>query len=191
MPALVKIISQDLGPKRLQLVKEIIPSAARVALLWTPDNVSSSVLLEQMREAAPGLGLAFTAVEARSVDAFAGAFAILARERPDAVMLTSDPIHHSQLPRIIDFLSQNRLPGMFQTREDAEADGLMSYGAVYPELMRQGAFFVQKILQGIKPADIPVQTPQRFELVINLKTAKAIGVTISEQVVLRADAVIE
>ena len=80
---------------------------------------------------------------------------------------------------------------MFQTREDAEAGGLMSYGAVYPELFRQGAFFVQKILQGTKPADIPVQTPQRFELVINLKTAKAIGVTISEQVVLRADAVIE
>jgi putative ABC transport system substrate-binding protein len=144
-----------------------------------------------MREAAPGLGLAFTAVEARSVDAFAGSFAILARERPDAVMLTSDPIHHGQLPRIIDFLAQNRLPGMFQTREDAEAGGLMSYGAVYPELMRQGAFFVQKILQGTKPADIPVQTPQRFELVINLKTAKAIGLTIAEQVVLRADAVIE
>jgi putative ABC transport system substrate-binding protein len=185
------IISQDLGPKRLQLVKEIIPSAARVALLWNPDNVSSSVLLEQMRDAAPGLGLAFTAVEARSADAFAGAFAILARERPDAAMLTSDPIHHSQMPRIIDFLAQNRLPGMFQTREDAEAGGLMSYGAVYPELMRQGAFFVQKILQGTKPADIPVQTPQRFELVVNLKTAKAIGVTISEQVVLRADAVIE
>ena len=185
------IISSDLGPKRLQLVKEIIPSAVRVALLWNPDNVSSGVILEQMRDAAPSLGIAFTAVEARSKDAFAAAFAILARDRPDAVMLTSDPIHHSQMPRIIDFLAQNRLPGMFQTREDAEAGGLMSYGAVYPELMRQGAFFVQKILQGTKPGDIPVQTPQRFELVINLKTAKAIGVTISEQVVLRADAVIE
>ena len=80
---------------------------------------------------------------------------------------------------------------MFQTREDAEAGGLMSYGASFPELFRQGAFFVQKILQGTKPADMPVQTPQRFELVVNLKTAKAIGVTISEQFVLRADAVIE
>jgi putative ABC transport system substrate-binding protein len=185
------IISRDLGPKRLQLVKEIIPSAVRVALLWNPDNVSSAVILEQMRDAAPGLGLAFTAVEASTADALAGAFAILARERPDAVMLTSDPIHISQMPRIIDFLTQNKLPGMFQTRQDAAAGGLMSYGAVYPELMRQGAFFVQKILQGTKPADIPVQTPQRFELVINLKTAKAIGVTISDHVLLRADAVIE
>jgi putative ABC transport system substrate-binding protein len=185
------ILSPDLGPKRLQLVKEIIPSAARVALLWNPDNVSNVVILEQMRDAAPGVGLTFTAVEARTADALAGAFAILARERPDAVMLTSDPVHNSQMQRIIDFLSQNRLPGMFQTREDAAAGGLMSYGAVYPELIRQGAFFVHKILQGTKPADIPVQTPQRFELVINLKTAKGIGVTISEQVVLRADAVIE
>lgn len=185
------IISRDLGPKRLELVKEIIPSASHVALLWNPDNISSGVLLEQMRDAAPSLGLAFTAVEARTVDGFANAFAILAREHPDAVMLTSDPLHHNQMQRIIDFLSQNRLPGMFQTRDDAAAGGLMSYGAVYPELMRQGAFFVQKILQGTKPAEIPVQTPQRFELVINLKTAKAIGITISDQVLLRADAVIE
>jgi putative ABC transport system substrate-binding protein len=185
------ILSQDLGPKRLQLVKEIIPSAARVALLWNPDNISSGVILEQMQKAAPDLGLAFTAVEARTAGDFAGAFAILARERPDAVMLTSDPLHHSQMQRIIDFLSQNRMPGMFQTRDDAAAGGLMSYGAVYPELVRQGAFFIHKILQGTKPADIPVQTPQRFELVINLKTAKAMGVTISDEILLRADAVIE
>jgi len=185
------IISPDLGPKRLQLVKEIIPSAARVALLWNPDNVSNVVILDQMRTAAPDVGLAFTAVEARSTNDFEGAFAVLARERPDAVLLTSDPLHHSQIQRIVDFLSQNRLPGMFQTKQDAIAGGLMSYGAMYPDLFRQGAFFVHKILQGTKPADIPVQIPQRFELVINLKTAKAIGVTVSEQVLLRADEVIE
>jgi putative ABC transport system substrate-binding protein len=185
------ILARDLGPKRLQLVKEIIPSARRVALLWNPENVSNGVILEQMRDAAPELGLAFTAVEARNTDAMAGAFALLVRERPDAVLLTSDPLHHIHMQRIVDFLSHNRLPGMFQAREDAEAGGLMSYGAVYPELVRQGAFFVQKILQGTKPADIPVQIPQRFELVINLKTARAIGVTIPDQVLSRADAVIE
>ena len=137
------------------------------------------------------MGLAFTAVEARTANDFDGAFAILARERPDAVLLTSDPVHQSHIQRIIDFLSQNRLPGMFQTRDNAAAGGLMSYGASFPDMFRQGAFFVQKILQGTKPADLPVQTPQRFELVINLKTAKAIGVTISEAVLLRADEVIE
>ena len=178
------ILSPELSPKRLQLVKEIIPLAARVALLWNPDNVSNVVILEQMRAAAPALGLAFTAVEVRSADDLEGAFATLARERPDAVLLTSDPLHHSHIQRIVDFLSQNRLPGMFQTRDDAAAGGLMSYGAIYPDLFRQGALFVHKILQGTKPADIPVQTPQRFELVINLKTAKALGVTISDQVLL-------
>ncbi len=140
------IISRDLGPKRLQLVKEIIPSAARVALLWNPDNVSSSVLLEQMREAAPGLGLAFTAVEARSVDAFAGAFAILARERPDAVMLTTTP---SITANCRGSSTSYRRTGCRKCSRPGgrRGRGLMSYGAVYPELMRQGAFFVQKILQ--------------------------------------------
>ena len=133
-------MSPDLGPKRLQLVKEIMPSASRVALLWNPDNISNSVILEQMRDAAPALGLAFTAVEARSAGDFDGAFAILARERPDAVLLTSDPMHHSQHPRIIDFLLQNRLPGMFQTRDDAVAGGLMSYGAIFPEMFAPGRF---------------------------------------------------
>jgi putative ABC transport system substrate-binding protein len=185
------ILSPDLSPKRLQLIKEIIPSAVSIALLWNPDNVSNNVILEQTRAAAPGLGLSFTAVEARNASDFAGAFAILARERPDAVLLTSDPLHQSHIRSIVDFLIQNRLPGMFQTRDDAAAGGLVSYGASFRDMFWQGAFFAQKILRGIKPADLPVQTPQRFELVINLKTAKAIGLTISESVLLRADAVIE
>jgi putative ABC transport system substrate-binding protein len=185
------ILSPDLSPKRLQLVKEILPSAKRVALLWNPDNVSNAVILEQMRAAAPAVGLTFTAVEARSASGLNDALSILARERPDAVLLTSDPLHHTYVQRTIDVLNQNRLPGMFQTRDDAAAGGLMSYGAIFAEMFWQGAFFVQKILQGAKPADLPVQTPQRFELVINLKTAKAIGVTISEAVLLRADQVVE
>ena len=185
------ILSPDLGPKRLQLVLEIIPAAKRIALLWNPDNVSNAVILEQLRAAAAGLGLAFTAVEARSAGDFSAAFATLARERPDAVLFTSDPIHQSNIQKTIAFLIQQGLPGMFQTKDAAVAGGLMSYGANFPAMFRQAAFFTQKILSGIKPADLPVQTPQRFELVINLKTAKAIGVTISESVLLRADEVIE
>jgi putative ABC transport system substrate-binding protein len=185
------ILSPDLGPKRLQLVKEILPSAARVALLWNPDNVSNSMILDQLRAAAPALGLAFTAVEARNPGDFNGAFATLARERPDAVLFTSDPIHQSNIQKIISMLLELRLPGIFQTKDAAAAGGLMSYGANFPAMFRQGAFFAQKILQGARPADLPVQTPQRFELVINLKTAKAIGLAISEAVLLRADEVIE
>jgi putative ABC transport system substrate-binding protein len=185
------ILSPDLGPKRLQLVKEIIPSAKRVALLWNPDNVSNTMILEQLRDAAPGLGLEFSAVEARNAADFTGAFATLARERLDAVLFTSDPVHQSNIQKIISFLFQQGLPGMFQTRDNAVAGGLTSYGANFTAMFRQGAFFAEKILNGIKPADLPVQTPQNYELVINLKTAKTIGVTISEGVLLRADEVIE
>ena len=185
------ILSPDLAPKRLQLIKEIIPTAKRIALLWNPDNVSNAVILEQLRAAALAQGFSLTAVEARSAGDFESAFATLARERPDAVLLTSDPVHNSQIQRTVGFLIQNRLPGMFQTRDDAAAGGLVSYGANFRDMFWQGAFFAQKILRGTKPADLPVQTPQRFELVINLKTAKAIGLTVSESVLLRADAVIE
>jgi putative ABC transport system substrate-binding protein len=185
------IISPDLAPKRMQLIKEIIPSASRVALLWNPDNVSSVTNLGQLRASAPGLGLAFTAVEARAPGEFESAIATLARERTDVVLVTNDPLHQSHIQRIISLLFQHGLPAMFQNRENVAAGGLMSYGASLPALFRQGAFFVHKILQGTKPADLPVQTPQQLELAINLKTAKAIGVTISEAVLLRADRVIE
>jgi putative tryptophan/tyrosine transport system substrate-binding protein len=185
------ILSPELAPKRLQLIKEIIPSASRTALLWNPDNVSSGVNLEQLRTAAPGLGLMFTAVEARTANDLDGAFAILARERPDVVLVTNDPIHQSRIQKIIAFLFQQGLPAMFQSRESVAAGGLMSYGPSIPDMFRQGAFFARKILQGSQPADLPVQTPQRLQLVINLKTAKAIGLTISEAMQLQADEVIE
>jgi putative ABC transport system substrate-binding protein len=185
------ILSPELAPKRLQLIKEIIPSASRTALLWNPDNVSSGVNLEQLRIAAPGLGLQFTAVEARTANDLDGAFAILTRERPDVVLVTNDPIHQSRIQKIIAFLFQQGLPAMFQSRDSVAAGGLMSYGPSIPDMFRQGAFFARKMLQGTPPADLPVQTPQRFQLVINLKTAKAIGVTISEAIQLQADEVIE
>lgn len=185
------ILAPDLSPKRLQLVKEIIPSASRVALLWNPDNISNGVILEQMQAAAPALGLAFTAVEARDAAGIENAFVTMQRERPDAVLVTSDPLHQSHIQKIISFMFRYGLPGMFQTRDNAAAGGLMSYGASFADLFRQGAFFTQKILAGTKPADLPVQTPQRYELVINLKTAKAIGLTIADSVLLRADEVIE
>jgi putative ABC transport system substrate-binding protein len=185
------ILAPDLSPKRLQLVKEIIPAAKRVALLWNPDNISNDVILEQMRAAAPQLGLGFTAVEVRSASELDSAFATLAREQPDAVLVTSDPLHQSHIQKIIALMFRYGLPGMFQTRDNAAAGGLMSYGASFSDLFRQGAFFTQKILAGTRPANLPVQTPQRYELVINLKTAKAIGLKISDTVLLRADEVIE
>jgi len=185
------ILAPELAPKRLQLIKEILPSAKRAALLWNPDNISSGANLEQLRYAATGQGLQFTAVEARTANDLDGAFAILARERPDVVLVTNDAVHQSRIQKIIGFLFQHGLPAMFQDRDSAVSGGLMSYGASIPDMFRQGAFFTHKILQGTPPADLPVQTPQRFQLVINMKTAKAIGVTISEAIQLQADELIE
>jgi len=185
------ILAPELAPKRLQLIKEIMPSASRATMLWNPDNISSGANLEQLRIAAPGLGLQFTAVEARTANDLDGAFAILAHERPDVVLITNDAVHQSRIQKIIAFLFQQGLPAMFQNRDNVAAGGLMSYGASFPDMFRQGAFFTRKILQGTPPADLPVQTPQRFQLVINLKTAKAIGLTISEAIQLQADEVIE
>jgi putative ABC transport system substrate-binding protein len=185
------ILAPDLSPKRLQLIKEVIPTASRVALLWNPDNLSNTVILDQLSSAAPALGMSFTAVEARSANDFETAFAIFQRERPDAILVTSDPLHQSQIQRIVDFMIQHRLVGMFQTRDNAAAGGLMSYGPSFPDLFRHAATYVQKILQGSKPEDLPMQPPERFEFAINLKTAKAIGLKVSESVLLRADEVIE
>jgi putative ABC transport system substrate-binding protein len=185
------IISPDLAPKRLQLVKEVIPGATRVALLWNPDNMSNRAIYEEFRSAAPAQGLDFTAVEAHTPDALEGALATLASQRPNAVFVTSDPVHQSHMQKIIALLFRFGLPAMFQSRDDVAMGGLMSYGASFPDMFRQGAFLTDKILQGAKPADLPVQTPQKFTLSINLKTAKATGLTISDNVLLRADEVIE
>jgi putative ABC transport system substrate-binding protein len=181
------IISPDLAPKRLQLVKEVIPGATRVALLWNPDNMSNRVIFEQLRAAAPAQGLDFANVEARTPGELEGAFTTMVAQRPDAVFITSDPVHQSHMQKIIALLFRYGLPAMFQTRDNVAAGGLMSYGASFPDMFRQGAFFTDKILHGTKPADLPVQTA----LTINLKTAKAIGLKISDDVLLRADEVVE
>jgi len=127
----------------------------------------------------------------RSPDEFDNAFAAMMRERPDAFLMTNDPFHQLNIGRIIDFLANNRLPGMFVTREVAVAGGLLSYGASLPDLFRRGAVYVHKILQGTKPADLPIEQPVKFELVVNLKTAKAMGLGIPESFLLRADEAIE
>src|SRR5262249_8797703 len=126
-----------------------------------------------------------------SSDEFDGAFAAMMRERPDAFAMTADPFHLLHIVWITDFLAKNRLPGMYQVREQVIAGGLMSYGASVPDLFRRGASYVHKILQGTRPAELPVEQPVKFELVINLKTAKALGLTIPESFLLRADEVIE
>jgi putative ABC transport system substrate-binding protein len=185
------ILGAEVAGKRVQLLKEVLPSLSRVAFLWNPDNASLPVQLAEVRGAAATLGIKLLPLAVRRPDEFDDAFATMVRERPEAFLMTNDPFHQLSIGRIIDFLANNRVPGMFVTREVAVAGGVLSYGASLPDLFRRGAVYVHKILQGTKPADLPVEQPVKFELVVNLKAAKAIGLTVPESFLLRADEVIE
>jgi putative ABC transport system substrate-binding protein len=185
------VLGPDIGAKRTQLIKEVIPTVSRVAFLWNPDNASHVAYREELRAAAPALGVQMIFVRVGSSDEFDSAFAAMMQERPDAFTMTGDPFHQLHVGWIIDFLVKNRLPAMYQLRENVLAGGLMSYGASQPDLFRRAAGYVHKILQGTKPADLPVEQPVKFDLVVNLKTAKALGLTIPESFLLRTDEVIE
>ena len=161
------ILGPDVASKRLQLLKEGVP-ASRVALLWNPGNASHAAYLEEMRIAASTLNVTLIPVPVRNASEFDGAFAAMMHERPDAFVMTADPLHQLHIKRIVDFLAQNRLLGMFQLRENVGAGALMSYGASLPDLFRRGASYVHRILQGTRPADLPVEQAAKFELVINL-----------------------
>ena len=185
------ILGPEVAGKRLQLLKEVIPSLSRVAFLWNPDNASHPAQLAELRAAVETLGIKLVPVAVRSPAEFDSAFAAMIGERPDAFLMTNDPFHQLSIGRIIDFLANNRLPGMFVTREVTAAGGFLSYGASLPDLFRRGASYVHKILQGTRPADLPIEQPVKFELVVNLKTAKAMGLSIPESFLLRVDEVIE
>src|SRR5262245_34380187 len=185
------ILGPEVATKRLQLFKLAVPTMSRVAFLWNPDNPSQAAYFDEWKATAPALGVEMLFVAVRSLDEFDNSFAAMMRERPDAFTMTADPLHQLRIEWIIDFLARNRLPGMYQLRENVVAGALMSYGANSPDLVRRAAGYVDKILQGTRPADLPVEQPTKFELVVNLRTAKALGLTIPEPFLLLADEVIE
>jgi len=185
------ILGPEIAPKRLQLLKLAVPTVSRVAFLWNPDNPSHAAYLDEWKAAAPALGAEMLFVSVRKSDEFDSAFAAMMRQRPDAFTMTADPLHQLHIGWIIDFLARNRLPGMYQVRENVVAGGLMSYGASLPDLFRGAASYVHKILQGTRLADLPVEQPTKFDLTVNLKTAKALGLTIPESFLLLAAEVIE
>jgi putative ABC transport system substrate-binding protein len=185
------ILGTEMSAKRLQLIKEIIPGVSRVALLWNPNNASHEAYIEEWRGVAPKLDVKLLFAEVQNPGQFDSAFAAMMQERPDAFMMTADPFHLSLIERIIDFMAKNRLPAMYVVKENIIAGGLMSYGPDLPNLYRQGADYVHKILQGTKPTDLPVEQPTKFELAFNLKTAKALGLTVPPTLLATADEVIE
>jgi putative ABC transport system substrate-binding protein len=185
------VLSPDLGPKRMQILREAIANVSRVAFLINPDNASNVATLAEMKIAAPTAGIVLIPVEVRGFGEFEPAFAAMLRERPDAVMVTNDPFHQHHIGRIIEFLARNRLPGMYQAKENVFAGGLMAYGASVPDLFRRAAGYVHRILQGTKPSDLPVELPTKFDLAVNLRTAKALSLELSPTFIARADEVIE
>jgi putative tryptophan/tyrosine transport system substrate-binding protein len=185
------ILGPDLAGKRLHLLKEVVPSFSRVAFLWNPDNASHPAQLAELQAATRTMGMTLVPIAVRSSDEFDSAFATMLRERADVFLMTADPFHQLHIRRIVDFLTDNRVPGMFFTKEIVVAGGFMSYGASLPELFRRGALYVHRILQGTKPADLPIEQPTKFDLAVNLKTAKAFGITVPESFLLSADEVVE
>jgi len=184
-------ISPELGGKRLELLKEIVPGLSRVAVLANSANPVIAVAVGETEAAARLMGLAVQAVDVRTPDEVQGAFAAMRRGRAQALVLTADSLHFSLRRRVIDLAAKARLPAVYAYREFVEAGGLIAYGPNFIDLYRRAAIYVDKILKGAKPGDLPVEQPTKFEGVINLKTAKALGLTIPPSLLLRADQVIE
>jgi putative ABC transport system substrate-binding protein len=187
----LSLMVPDLDGKRLELLKEAFPKVARVAFLWNPSGARGNLALTRMEAAAKALGLKLLSLEVRSLDDFEGAFARAKKERAQALITTTGALINTQRRQVLDFAAKNRLPAIYHYSEFVEAGGLMSYGPDNTDLWRRAADFVDKILKGAKPADLPVQQATKFELIINLKAAKQIGLTISPNALSRADRVIK
>jgi putative ABC transport system substrate-binding protein len=184
-------MSPDLDGKRLELLKEAFPKVARVAFLWPSGGTRGNLTLTDMEAAANTLGLKVLSLPVRGLDDFESAFARAKRDGAQALITTPNSLIITQQRQLLDFAAKNRLPAMYPTSEFVEAGGLMSYAPNHADLWRRAATYVDNILKGAKPADLPVEQPTKFELVINLKTAKALDLTIPQSVLYRADKVIK
>jgi putative ABC transport system substrate-binding protein len=185
-------ISPELSGKRLELLREVIPGLSRVAFLWNPDLRGAVLDYNQTEGAAGSLGLQLQSAEVVRAEEFDRAFSAITKGRAQALVVPGvNPLTFANRDRIASFAQKNKLPSIFAQKEFVDAGGLMSYGHSAPDMFRRAATFVDKILKGRKPSDLPVEQPMKFELVINLKTAKQIGLTIPPNVLARADQVIK
>jgi putative ABC transport system substrate-binding protein len=184
-------LAGELAAKRLELFKEAVPKVARVAVLYDAGAPGTRLLKDDLPVAARRFGLTVRSWEVRDADGFERVMAALNKERPDGVYVSQGRLMSANQKRIVDFALKNRLPSVYSDRTPVDAGGLMSYAADLAASYKRVAYFVDKILKGAKPADIPVEQPTKFEFVINLKTAKQIGLTIPPNVLARADKVIK
>jgi putative tryptophan/tyrosine transport system substrate-binding protein len=186
----MSLLASDLWPKRLELLKEMFPKVSKVAIFWNKSNAGMAIEAKATQEAAGQLGVALQDRGLKDPSEVEGVFEAMIKERPDGFLALMDISLAAHQKRILDFLLKHRVPAIFENKEWVEAGGLISYGANSDDVIRRAAIQMDKILKGAKPADIPVEQPTKFEMVINLNTAKQIGVTIPPNVLARADKVI-
>ena len=184
-------MSVEMEGKRLELLREVVPKVSHIAVLWNAASPIQVIEEGEVRAAARVLGIKMLSLGVRTREEIDDALATIIGERPDALLVLADRLFLHHRTRIMDFAAQERLPGVQAYRELVEAGGLMSYGPSYADMHRRAAAYVDKILKGAKPADLPVERPVKFELVVNLKAAKALGLTIPPSVIFRADEIIE
>jgi len=187
----LSLLTHELSGKRLELLKEVVPRASRVAVLWDPGQPVGAPILKETEAAARSLGLQVQPVEARGPDDFESALSAVKKMRAGGLVVLPSQVFAAHRYRLADLLIKERIPTVFVRSDFVEAGGLMSYAPNYADQNRRAAAYVDKILKGAKPADLPVEQPTRFELAINLKTAKALGLTIPKSVLVRADQVIQ
>jgi putative ABC transport system substrate-binding protein len=183
-------LSPELSGKRVEVLKHVVPTASRMAIFLNPSSLTNPLQLKQAETAAQALGVRIQALELSAPDDFEWAFAEMKRERIHGFVVLPDPVFNAQRSRIVALAAKHRLPGIYDRAAYAEQGGLITYGPDFRDLLRRAAIYVDKILKGAKPGDLPVEQPTKFELVINLKTAKQIGLTIPANVLARADKVI-
>ena len=186
----VAFIGPEYG-KRLELLKECQPKLASVALIFNPDNPGSALALQETQRWTARLAVRLDPHAFRGPQDIERVFAAIAAKRPDALMTTADPLIASYRARIVDFATRERLPSMYPSMEFVDAGGLMFYGGSIPEMYRRAAVYVDKIFKGAKPTDLAIEQPTKFDMVINMKTARALGITIPPSILVRADRVIE
>jgi len=184
-------ISAELGGKRLELLKEVAPKVSRVAVLYNPVDRSNVLVLKELQESAPALRLTLQPLAVRGPGEFDGAFVAMGRNRADALFGAAGALTTEHRKTLVDLTARRRIPAMWGERQFVEAGGLMSYAVNFYDQVRRAAAYVDKILKGAKPADLPVEQPTKFELVINLKTAKALGLKIAPSLLQRADQLIQ
>ena len=178
-------MAPELTPKRLEMLKQIVPTLSRVAILWQPGSLSEEAFQRMLKDTearARSLGIQIQVVEAKEVTDFDGAFASMVKERAEALIVMINPMYNLQRRHIIERADKHRLPAIYEWKEFVQSGGLLSYGADVQDVYRRAAGFVDKILKGAKPADLPVEGPVRFDVAVNLKTAKALGLTIPQSI---------